>query len=147
MPNSINAKIRAWNSRVSGVITRLQTFRNVASWTRTGSGAGGRYERVHAHSRLGSRWLYTDVHDVIYDLQFKRDELQTEMIAETHRKRRQLDRERRALERPQPSMSTHHIACVLLAYEVSNFSTPHPKPAPRDHRASDPARYCQGFSL
>ncbi|EKM57107.1 uncharacterized protein PHACADRAFT_183635 [Phanerochaete carnosa HHB-10118-sp] len=34
--------------------------------------------------------------------QFRRDELQTEMIAETHRKRRQLDRERRALERPQP---------------------------------------------
>ncbi|KAK7469013.1 hypothetical protein VKT23_003509 [Stygiomarasmius scandens] len=33
---------------------------------------------------------------------FSRDELQTDMIAETNRKKRKLDRERRALERPQP---------------------------------------------
>jgi hypothetical protein len=36
-------------------------------------------------------------------MQLTVDELQTEMIAETNRKRRKLERERRALERPQRS--------------------------------------------
>lgn len=36
-------------------------------------------------------------------LQLARDELQTDMISETNRKRRRLERERRAIERPQPS--------------------------------------------
>ncbi|GBE89804.1 hypothetical protein SCP_1701290 [Sparassis crispa] len=35
--------------------------------------------------------------------QFVRDDLQTEMISETNRKRRRLERERRAMERPQPA--------------------------------------------
>jgi hypothetical protein len=34
--------------------------------------------------------------------QFSRDELQTDMISETNRKRRRMERDRRALERPQP---------------------------------------------
>ena len=50
---------------------------------------------------------------VSFEPQDKRDQLQTDMIAETHRKRRQLDRERRALERPQPSMSTDHALYIL----------------------------------
>jgi len=36
-------------------------------------------------------------------IQLTVDELQTEMIAETNRKRRKLERECRQLERPQPS--------------------------------------------
>lgn len=38
----------------------------------------------------------------VYNLQLARDELQTDMISETNRKRRRLERERRAMERPQP---------------------------------------------
>jgi len=37
-------------------------------------------------------------------VQFARDELQVDMIAETSRKRRRLERERRAIERPQPGV-------------------------------------------
>ena len=49
------------------------------------------------------RGAYTDC--LSLDLQLKRDELQTQMIAEMHRKRRYLDRERRAMERSQPRTS------------------------------------------
>jgi hypothetical protein len=35
-------------------------------------------------------------------MQLARDELQTTMVAETNRKRRKLERDRRATERPQP---------------------------------------------
>jgi hypothetical protein len=35
-------------------------------------------------------------------MQLARDELQTTMVAETNRKRRKLERDRRAAERPQP---------------------------------------------
>ena len=38
------------------------------------------------------------------DTQLARDELQTTMVAETNRKRRKLERDRRAAERPQPGM-------------------------------------------
>ena len=41
----------------------------------------------------------------IHILQYERDELQVEMLSETNRKRRRLERERRALEQPQPSTS------------------------------------------
>jgi hypothetical protein len=35
-------------------------------------------------------------------MQLARDELQTTMVAETNRKRRKLERDRRAAEKPQP---------------------------------------------
>jgi hypothetical protein len=37
-------------------------------------------------------------------MQLARDELQTTMVAETNRKRRKLERDRRAAERPQPGV-------------------------------------------
>lgn len=37
-------------------------------------------------------------------MQLARDELQADMIAETSRKRRRLERDRRATERPQPGV-------------------------------------------
>jgi len=40
----------------------------------------------------------------LISVQFARDELQVDMIAESSRKRRRLERERRAIERPQPGM-------------------------------------------
>jgi hypothetical protein len=40
-------------------------------------------------------------------MQLARDELQTTMVAETNRKRRKLERDRRATERPQPGAFIH----------------------------------------
>ena len=69
--------------------------RNVAKQMKKVSGAGGRYA------------LFLLIHDVsLSHMQLTVDDLQTEMIAETNRKRRKLERERRALERPQPSTYT-----------------------------------------
>ncbi|KAF9645528.1 hypothetical protein BDM02DRAFT_498918 [Thelephora ganbajun] len=48
--------------------------------------------------------------DFVVDIpQYERDELQVEMLSETNRKRRRLERERRALERPQPIWRIPHI--------------------------------------
>ncbi len=52
-----------------------------------------------------------------YPTQLARDELQTTMIAETNRKRRKLERDRRAAERPQPGKSTM-VLCNYL-YRVN----------------------------
>jgi hypothetical protein len=49
------------------------------------------------------------------------DELQTEMIAETNRKRRKLERERRALERPQPSA---YIVVIFLCSPLKLYCSP-----------------------
>ena len=46
-------------------------------------------------------------------MQLARDELQTTMIAETNRKRRKLERDRRAAERPQPGESTTTLCNYL----------------------------------
>lgn len=51
--------------------------------------------------RYGSLLQFVQSGRLIYThLQHARDELQTDMVAETNRKRRKLERERRALERP-----------------------------------------------
>ena len=52
---------------------------------------------------------------ILFLLQFERDQLQTDMISETNRKRRRLERDRRTLERPPPSASIIriHITRVL----------------------------------
>ena len=50
--------------------------------------------------------------------QLRRDELQTQMISETNRKRRKLDRERRALDRPQPGVYLAHatsLPCLTVS--------------------------------
>ncbi|KAF9485623.1 hypothetical protein BDN70DRAFT_870920 [Pholiota conissans] len=52
-------------------------------------------------SNIWSWWMFT------------RDDLQTEMIAETSRKRRKLERERRAIERPQPIRRIPHPMDVM----------------------------------
>ncbi|TFY76431.1 hypothetical protein EWM64_g7581, partial [Hericium alpestre] len=53
-----------------------------------------------------------------------RDELQTDMIAETNRKRRKLERERRAMERPQPVRRIpnppHEIPVPPTLYDIVN---------------------------
>lgn len=51
-------------------------------------------------------------------LQLSRDELQIDIISETNRKRRKLERERRAMERPQPSMliAIFSLGDILTCY-------------------------------
>lgn len=58
--------------------------------------------------------------------QYRRDELQTTMIAETNRKRRKLDRERRALDRPLPgkSLLTFLRVLYLTFHDSSSYSEP-----------------------
>lgn len=58
--------------------------------------------------------------------QYRRDELQTTMIAETNRKRRKLDRERRALDRPLPGrllLAFLHVP-DLTVHDSSSYSEP-----------------------
>lgn len=68
-------------------------------------------------------------------LQHATDELQTEMIAETSRKRRRLERDRRAIERPQPSLfisfNFHKVSKLLptfySAYDPTSTTHRHPQ--------------------
>lgn len=62
-------------------------------------------------------------------LQYERDDLQIEMLSETNRKRRRLERERRALERPLPStpFTLYAIAFMLKLH----YSPAHPPPPTR----------------
>ena len=48
-------------------------------------------------------------------MQLARDELQTTMVAETNRKRRKLERDRRATERPQPGAYIQAILQTLAS--------------------------------
>ncbi|KAF8186351.1 Sds3-like-domain-containing protein [Pholiota molesta] len=78
---------------------------------------------------------------------FSRDDLQTEMIAETSRKRRKLERERRAVERPQPirriphpldimhpPLQTPSLRKIIQSYPFG--SRKHNKPDTHHHRHS-----------
>jgi hypothetical protein len=80
-------------------------------------------KRVYEIANVGKRrrdeetatWSWWEVSRALFSLfvrnscalllQYERDTLQTDMISEANRKRRKLERERRASERPQPSAS------------------------------------------
>lgn len=58
-------------------------------------------------------------HSLITTHQLQRDELQTDMISEANRKRRRLERDRRAIERPQPSKQTPCYTFRIRTYEYT----------------------------
>ena len=83
---------------------RSPIFSSGGAQRRTPFGVGG-----WCVSQVGGRWRCVDDHP----MQLARDDLQTTMIAETNRKRRKLERDRRAAERPQPGESTT-VLCNYL---------------------------------
>ena len=74
-------------------------------------------------------------------LQYERDDLEVEMLSETNRKQRRLERERRALERPLPSTSPMLYAVVFhvrISLQSAAFPTSHPNYLPRSHYEISP---------
>ncbi|KAF9463230.1 Sds3-like-domain-containing protein [Collybia nuda] len=101
----------------------LEKMENLA-WEETLVGEGLHPELIHLHRELSQRRdkrLELASHKRCFETEnvakrrrsdeeatwswwmFSRDELQTDMISETNRKRRRLERERRVIERPQPA--------------------------------------------
>ena len=72
--------------------------------------------------------------------QYERNELQVEMLSETNRKQRRLERERRGLERPQPSTSSKlsYSFCDLswISLQSGVFPTSHQNYPHRSHSRS-----------
>ena len=70
--------------------------------------------------------------------QLARDELQTTMIAETNRKRRKLERDRRAAERPQPGKLRRRSAIIYVV--LTSSSAPSSSYPTRDTYSANPSR-------